>query len=158
MSSVIPVLAILGLDGLVILVSLWPTWIWTSARARRISALLAFAMAAFVVTVAGTHKCNQGGPPLFLTCLCGALCATATVAIQRARWLVAVLVAAICTVGILTSSHLTDLYHHREYTGNPGYSCGRFWHTPFTGLYPRAPEHWHGEQVDAADSKAAADP
>ena len=146
MKALIWLLRILGLNAFVIALSFWPIWIWNNRQARAVSAGLVFSLIALVVTVTGTHGCNQGGPPIFMVCFPAALAALIVLRVDRNRWLSALLTILICTTAILVTSYLTHLYHDKKYTGNPRYSAGAFWHTPFTGLYSRAPEKRNGKQ------------
>ena len=66
------------------------------------------------------------------------LTAAAPLLATRRRWLIPILVCASFTSSVLSALLLMDVYHSKDYTGNPAYSSGRFWHTPLTGIYPRS--------------------
>jgi hypothetical protein len=141
------VLFCLVVSGAIVGITLWPTWIWNTRGARRATALLAFIAVALLVSFAGAHGCNEGGTPLFLVLGAALGCAAAPLLETRRLWVAPVLVATLCFTGMFTAVRLTDLYHRRAYTGNPAHASGWFWHTPFTGLYPRSAE-WQREDKE----------
>jgi len=125
-------------SAVVVGVSVLPIWRWDTPWARFGSALLLFFGVALFSGMTGVHMCNEGGTPPFVMFAGGALASAVPFLFSGRRWRIAICAWMVCATTMLIAAHLTDIYHESEYTGNPAYSAGRFWHTPITGLYPRS--------------------
>ncbi len=133
----------------VVLLSLWPMWIWKKSWARLLSALIIFPLAAHYINYCGLHFCDEGNPPLFMVLTYAGAAALGPFCVRLCRWRLPLYVFLMTIAGIATSMHLAGSYHRQDITGNPAYSSGQFWHTPFTGQYPRDPKYWFfGPQPD----------
>ncbi len=105
---------------------------------RVLSSIILLVVTAFVVISFGSHRCNQGGSPPFLITLTAFLAAGMPWLLTgRMRVLRGVIVLVVASSGMILANYLTSSYHRDDITGNPDYSSGRFWHTTFTGQYPR---------------------
>ena len=108
-----------------------------SVRWRIGASIQVFLAASCAVVCAGIHMCDEGGSPLFVTLTVGALAAVIPWFRRWNVWVLRICMIALLMVGMRTASLLTNTYHGDAITGNPEFSSGRFWHTPFTGQYPR---------------------
>lgn len=104
---------------------------------RAICSLLLLGLIALVIDLKSLHLCDEGGAPWFIRYGFGALGAALPWVMPSHPWLTRVSLIPIILVGVFVARHLTASYHSEEITGNPLYSRGRFWHTPFTGQYLR---------------------
>ncbi len=107
---------------------------------KTISSITLILLIPFILDVHSSHLCNEGGAPLFVKYGFGVLGAILPWVNPRHPWLTRALIIPIIVVGTLTARHLTASYHRDDITGNPYYSVGKFWHTPFTGQYVRESE------------------
>jgi hypothetical protein len=96
-----------------------------------------FLAAFFAVGCAGVHMCHEGGSPLFLNLAVGALASIVPWFHKWNVWVLRACIIVVTIVGMHTARFLAHSYHGDTITGNPRFSSGRFWHTPFTGQYPR---------------------
>ncbi len=106
--------------------------------AKTISSILLLLLTYYLLA-AFDHACDQGRAPHFVRY--GLYCfgvATPWV-FPRRPWIIRATLFAALSVGMTIAIYLTNSYHGDSITGNPHYSSGRFWHTPFTGQYPRDP-------------------
>jgi hypothetical protein len=128
-----------------ILFTLWPMWVWKKAWIPGVSAALIFPLAVFVVGFAGFHHCDEGGAPTFVVFASAAIAAAGPFFVPMRRGLLPAYVALAVSAGMLTAGHLTSSYHRDDITGNPEHASGRYWHTLFTGQYPRDPKYRPGK-------------
>lgn len=113
---------------------------WTGRSARISAAFILFVFVSLFAAAPGMHMCDEGRTPLFVMLAGGLLSAAMPFVFNNRRWHMAVSAWVICMTAGLAAAYLTDIYHQNEYTGNPANSSGRYWHTPFTSLYPRNPK------------------
>jgi hypothetical protein len=132
--SAVAVLVVVAL----ILLAVSPMWLWQPRWNRWISAPLTGLVVGLAVSLAGQHKCQEGGPPWVIVLGVAGLAAAGPFLVPLRRGLLPACLLVVTSIGMATTAHLARSYHRPEITGNPAYSAGRFWHTPFTGQYPRA--------------------
>lgn len=118
------------------------------------SSLLLFLSVAFGVLIAGAHMCDEGGSPPFVILSTAAVCSAMPWLALKNAWLTRIAIAVVLMSGMAAAHNLADSYHAENITGNPEYSSGRFWHTPFSGQYPRA-KTATGERVQRRNEKDA---
>lgn len=105
--------------------------------ARSWSSVLLFLLIPFILGWHSNHLCDQGSAPPFVKYGFGFLGAILPWVFRSSPWVVRAFVIPILLIGVPLASYLTASYHRSDITGNPYYSRGRFWHTPFTGQYLR---------------------
>ncbi len=113
--------------------------IWKeSSLWRRIVASVILSLLSFLaIEMAGMHMCREGGSPAFVVWSVTGIAATLPWIVRKNLWLLGLNIALVVTSGMHIAHSLTNSYHRDDITGNPDYSSGRFWHTPFTGQLPR---------------------
>jgi hypothetical protein len=116
----------------------WRRNVWTRAS---ISIVL-FALSAYAFHYAGKHNCAQGNPPALLEYTAGGVAAALPWIFGRLPILATLSFTVVLFAGTATARYLAESYHGAEITGNPEFSNGRFWHTPFTGQYPCVYKEW----------------
>ena len=104
---------------------------------RTLSSMGVFFIAVAVVSVSGWHKCDEGSAPPFVIYSSASIGAILPWLYPLKPWLIRGLIALTVTAGMFTASYLASSYHSDSITGNPVYASDRFWHTAFTGQYPR---------------------
>ena len=109
--------------------------------ARIFCTLMLLLLAAFTIFICGSHKCDEGDAPASIMLATAALTACLPWMLRLHPWLMRAAVAVVIYAGATIASDLTHSYHRDDMTGNPRYASGRFWHTPLTGQYPRAPAY-----------------
>ncbi|MCX6907805.1 MAG: hypothetical protein NTY01_07160, partial [Verrucomicrobia bacterium] len=94
--------------------------------------------------------CSEGSSPLFVVFTCAGVAALGPFCVRLRSWRLPLYVFFVVIGGIFIAEYLAASYHRKDITGNPAFSSGQFWHTPFTGQYPRDPKCWFlGPQPDA---------
>ncbi|MEM7391254.1 MAG: hypothetical protein AAF492_02815 [Verrucomicrobiota bacterium] len=106
-------------------------------KGRAVSSLIVFPLTFFIVSLFGFHKCDDGTSPAYIAYTTALLSASLPWIGRLPLWLGKTMIAVLLTSGAMASSYLSSSYHREDITGNDKYSSGRFWHTPFTGQYPR---------------------
>ncbi len=106
-------------------------------EARGICSVALFLLTMLVVTASGFHRCDEGGTPSFVIFSSATITASLAWFSRLTPWQLRGLAAMTITLGMISGSRISSSYHREAVTGNPAYSAGRFWHTPFTGQYPR---------------------
>lgn len=104
---------------------------------RAIATILLSCMTCFVVVMSGFHHCDEGGAPSFVIFSSAAITGVLPWLNRLHPWSIRIAIALTVTTGMVSATYLSSSYHRDTITGNPKYSAGRFWHTPFTGQYPR---------------------
>ncbi len=108
--------------------------------AKSASSVLLFLFVPFIMDWHSNHLCDQGDVPPFVKYGFGVIGAGLPWIFRSRPWIVRAAVISIILAGVPLASFLTDSYHRDDITGNPYYSQGKFWHTPFTGQYIRESE------------------
>ena len=124
----------------IVLLVLLLMWIWNKPNKHRIRvvyALILFLVAALYNAQCGSNKGYEGRAPLFMVLMFAGAASLGPFCIRLRRWQLPLYVFLMIIAGAATSIYLTDSYERPDITGNPAFSSGRFWHTPFTGQYPR---------------------
>jgi len=123
----------------------------STSPAKTGSSAALFVLTWLFVSFAGHHLCDEGGAPAFVVLTAAVGTASTPFLLLSRLWLLRLVVGLVAGAGMFLAAHLAASYHRDEITGNPRYSSGRFWHTPFTGQYPRdkaktprlQPKAWH---------------
>lgn len=102
------------------------------------SGLLLFLIPLHIYSMSG-HLCDEGNAPIFIQFGFAAIGAALPWVLPSYPWITRLAIVPILLVGGGVASYLTATYHRDDITGNRSYSSGWFWHTPFTGQYPRDP-------------------
>lgn len=90
-----------------------------------------------LVGVSGMHKCAEGHAPSYLAFLFASIVASIPWLTGAHPWAIRALIVVVLSSGMTCANLLASSYHQNNITGNPDFASGRFWHTPFTGQYPR---------------------
>ncbi len=104
---------------------------------RAMSSIALFLITWILVGVSGIHMCQEGRPPSYLAFVFALLASAIPWLIGVNLWMIRALLAVAVGGGISCASYLASSYHQKHITGNPDFASERFWHTPFTGQYPR---------------------
>ena len=128
---------LLGVCGVVLLISTTHLSPDTKWGGRLISSVLIALLSFPLVAIVGFHHCDEGSPPPLIVLTPAILCAIFPWMRFLNVWIVRCLIAVVLSSGLLTASFLTSSYHLPDITGNPEYASERFWHTWITGQYPR---------------------
>jgi hypothetical protein len=126
-----------AINGFVLLVATCHLRKSTGSLGKAVASGLLFGLTAAIISVFGSHRCDEGSAPLFIIVFAAVISAAAPWVFGSRPWRARGLIILIVCVGALSASHLASSYHGDDITGNPSYSSGRFWHTGFTGQYPR---------------------
>lgn len=135
---------LLGVNGIILLITTSHLRIGLERGGRVLSSVGLFVLTIPAVTLFGIHMCDEGSAPPFVIFATAILAASIPWIIPAHPWWIRSLVAITISCGILTAGHLASSYHSDNITGNPNYASERFWHTSFTGQYPR-----DNEKMDA---------
>ena len=114
--------------------------------AKSISSILLLLLTYYLLA-AFDHACDQGRAPHFVRYGLYCFCVAVPWVFPKRPWTTRATLFAALSVGMTIVIYLTDSYHGDSITGNPHYSSGRFWHTPFTGQYPRDPNIKFGDRI-----------
>jgi hypothetical protein len=104
---------------------------------RIIISIVLFIVATIHFQLSGSHKCDEGSPPEFLSFIAGVVTATIPWLFTRWKWTRRIVIVVMLIACGAVSSILAHSYHGQYITGNPEFSSGRFWHTALSGQYPR---------------------
>ena len=138
----------------------WPDWLYAIVGVaitgllwwrrdwwiKAVVSLVIFVGVAYPFQFAGMHKCYEGRPPNVLEYAFGIIAALLPWCFGNWKWPVPVGFVAVLFLGTFTARSLAHSYHCTNVTGNPGFSSGRFWHSPISGQYPRDQEKYRAFQ------------
>lgn len=131
------ILLILGINGVILLLATTHLRKTSQWRERALSSFAIFLFTTVVVGFSGMHMCNEGSPPSFVMLATGVVAGIFPWLYSAHPWLIRGLIFITVTMGMFSAKSLASSYHLPSITGNPKYTSGRFWHTAFTGQYPR---------------------
>lgn len=131
------ILLILGINGVILLLVTTHLRKTSQWRERAASSFAIFVFTTVVVGFSGMHMCDDGKLPSFVMFATGVVAGIFPWLYSAHPWLIRGLIFLTITIGLVSSRILITSYHSDSITGNPKYSSGRFWHTSFTGQYPR---------------------
>jgi hypothetical protein len=107
--------------------------------AKSVSSALLLVLIALVIDSKSGHLCDEGRAPFFVKFGFGAIGGALPWVLPSSPWITRGAIIPIILFGAFVASFLTASYHRDDITGNRDFSSGFFWHTPFTGQYPRGP-------------------
>jgi hypothetical protein len=131
------ILFLLGTNAVILLVTTSHLSSVPHAMARALISLALFLIGSILVALCGMHMCDEGKAPQFVVFATAFLLALYPWFKKLNPWCIRGLIAVTLSAGMFTSNYLATSYHSENITGNPDYASARFWHTPFTGQYPR---------------------
>ncbi len=137
MDSLDSILSLVVINGALLLVATSHLRRTSTWKARAVSSIGIFLLAQLAVTIFSYHKCNEGSTPPFVMYAVASVAALFPWIYSTNPWAIRGMIAVTVMTGMLSAKHLTSSYHSERVTGNPSYATERYWHTPFTGQYPR---------------------
>ena len=131
------VLFFVVLGGIVMFVSTVYLRHSSGRRHKSASSLTLLLTTAAVICLPGCHRCSEGGVPSPVIFFFAIISALLPWLLCHRLWILRGVIVLVVSVGVVFAGYLAWSYHSDDITGNPNYSSDRFWHTWFTGQYPR---------------------